>query len=217
MKPSRVVPALLLLPLLGALFGGWAVVTVDELPDYVVAKQPVKLSFMVRQHGVRPMEGVHPTLEAQEGNRTVRGTVEPGKLTGRYVASFTLPASGDWTITINSGWGISKLTLLPLRAIEAGAAAPPALVANERGRRLFVAKGCVGCHMRMEDDITVGESFGPPLTGKRYPPDFLRRFLADPAGNATRSGNFRMPNLGLKPAEIAALVSFLNGERVALH
>jgi hypothetical protein len=214
---SRAVPALLLIPVLGALVGGWAVVTVEDLPDYFVASQPVSLAFVVRQHGVTPLKGVHPTLEARSGARTVQARVEPGKVVGEYLATFALPESGDWTITIYSGWGNSRLTLLPQRAIAAGTAAPPALAANERGRRLFVAKGCVGCHMRMEDDITTGESFAPALTGKRYPAEFLRRFLADPAANATHSGSFRMPNLALKQAEIVSLVAFINSERVAAH
>jgi mono/diheme cytochrome c family protein len=213
----RAVPALLLLPALGAVVGGWAVVTVEDLPDYFVASRPVSLPFMVRQHGVTPLKGVHPTLEARTGLRTVQAKVEPGKEHGEYVATFTLPEPGDWTISIYSGWGNSRLTLLPQRAIGAGTAAPPAFAANEQGRRLFVAKGCVGCHMRMEDDITTGESFAPALTGKRYPAEFLRRFLADPAANATHSGSFRMPNLALKQAEIVSLVAFLNSERVALH
>jgi hypothetical protein len=207
--------ALLLLPALGMLAGGWAVVTVDALPEYFVAQQPATLSFMVRQHGVTPLKGVSPTLEARAGSRTIRGAVAPGKQDGQYVASFALPEPGEWTLTIHSGWGSSKLTLLPITTIAAGAAAPVALAAHERGRHLFVAKGCVGCHMRNEVDVGRGESIGPVLTGKRYQSEFLARFLADPATNATHTGSFRMPNLGLRQVEIASLVVFLNAERTA--
>src|SRR5205823_14195680 len=45
--------------------GGWAVVTVDDLPDYVVVGQPVRLSFVVRQHGMRPLDGLRPRVEAK--------------------------------------------------------------------------------------------------------------------------------------------------------
>lgn len=200
-------PALLLLP---ALRGGWATVTVDDLPDFVKAGKPLTLSFMVRQHGVSPMKGLHPTLEARTGGTTARAEAEPAKEAGRYVAVIALRQPGDWTITINSGWGNSKLTLLPITAISAGGSTPAAPAEHERGRRLFVAKGCVGCHTRDEGDLQGGETIGPGLTGKRWQAEFLGRFLADPAANATRSGTFRMPNLGLRQVEIASLVAFLN-------
>src|SRR5216117_4585908 len=62
-------PMLALLQLLFiATFGGWAAITVEDLPDYVVARQPLVLSFMVRQHGVRPLSGLNPTVEAKSGS-----------------------------------------------------------------------------------------------------------------------------------------------------
>jgi mono/diheme cytochrome c family protein len=207
------VPAFLLLPALPTLVGGWAIVTLEQLPDYLVVARPATLTFMVRQHGVTPLKGVHPTLEARAGNQTAQGTVVPGGKEGQYVATFTPPQPGDWTLTFHSGWGNSKLKLLPIKAIEAGGIAPVALAQAERGRQLFVAKGCVGCHVRAEGDVGSGESIGPALTGKRYQAEFLSRFLANPAANATNTGTFRMPNLGLQAAEIAALVAFVNAER----
>ncbi len=205
-------PALLLPPALRLVLGGWAVVTLDQLPEYLVAKQPNTLSFMVRQHGVTPMNEVHPTLEGRSGGRTIQGNVVRGTRDGQYVASFTLPETGDWTLTINSGWGVSKLTLQPIRTIAPGSPPPVALAAAVLGRNLFVGKGCVGCHTRTEAQLGVGEKIGPELSGKRYTADFLRKFLADPPANPTMSGTFRMPNLGLRPAEIAALTVFLNSD-----
>ena len=56
-RPSHLmVPTLLSLPALAWLAGGWAVVTVEQLPDYVEAGKPLTLTFMVRQHGVTPLE-----------------------------------------------------------------------------------------------------------------------------------------------------------------
>lgn len=209
----RYLPALLLFTPLGALVGGWATVTVDQLPDRLIVRQPSTLTFMVRQHGVTPLKGVHPTLEARSGNRSVSGAVQPGKRDGEYVASYTIPAAGDWTLIIYSGWGTSKLTLLPIRAVEPGSAQPVALAATELGRHLFVAKGCVGCHVRREAELEQGGEFGPGLTGKRWATDWLQRFLADPSmPDRPRTGSFVMPNLGLRPSEIAALVAFLNAD-----
>ena len=40
---------LFLASLIAAAIGGWAVITVEQLPDYVTAGQPVTLTFTVRQ------------------------------------------------------------------------------------------------------------------------------------------------------------------------
>lgn len=194
-----------------AAFGGWAAITVEDLPDYVVARQAINLSFMVRQHGVRPMEDLHPTIEAKSANREVSVASAPGSKIGLYTAHLTIPDPGRWTITIRSGFGNSNVTLLPLLALAPGAPAPALLADAERGRRLFVAKGCVTCHLhRAVNETSI--AVGPELTERRFAPEYLTRFLADPASVIPpRAGAPSMPNLGLKPAEIAALTAFLNG------
>lgn len=205
--------ALLLLPLLAEPRGGWATVTLDDVPDYAVAGRPLTLSFIVRQHGVTPMKDVHPTVEARVGSASVRADAHPGKADGHYEASITPGSAGDLAITVNSGWGNSKLILRPIQVVAMGAAAPAAPSDEERGKRLFVGKGCVGCHTRTDVEVGAGAEIGPVLTGKRWESGWLRKFLADPAGNATHTGSFRMPNLGLKQAEIGYLATFLNGAK----
>ena len=195
--------------------GGWAIVTVEQLPDHLVAGESVTLQFMVRQHGVTPLKGLRPTLEARAGSNAVQAAAQPGRNYGQYLATLVVPEPGDWTVTINSGFGRSRLELLPIHAIRKGAALPATLVHAQQVRHLFVAKGCIGCHTRNEGGLRGGETIGPELTGKRYQADFLRRFLADPSANPTRTGTFRMPNLGLQPTEIGALVAFINSERTA--
>ena len=194
-----------------AAFGGWAAITVEDLPDYVVARQAIDLSFIVRQHGVRPLEDLHPRVEAKSANHEVSVAATPGLKTGLYTARLTLPEPGRWTITIRSGFGNSNVTLLPLHALASGAPAPAPLADAERGRRLFVAKGCVSCHLhRAVNETSI--AVGPELTERRFAPEYLARFLADPAAVIPpRAGAPSMPNLGLKPAEIAALTAFLNG------
>ena len=207
-------PAILVLPGVSALRGGWASITLDHLPEYAVAGKPLTLSFVVRQHGVTPLKGLKPTIEARAGGVNARAAASAGKSDGQYVVSLELPEPGDWTLTIHSGFGPSKLTLLPLRTVAADAAPPAAAAEPERGRQLFVAKGCVGCHVRAEAALAEGGEFGPSLTGKRYAADYLKRFLADPSiPDRPRSGTFVMPNLELKPTEISALVAFLNADR----
>lgn len=209
---ALLLPALLLVPLLSAHPGGWATITVDHLPDFVVAGKPLPLNFMVRQHGVTPLKGIHPTIEARSGNNSAQAAAAPGKEAGRYEAQISLREPGDWTITINSGFGSSKLTLLPIHVVATDSPAPKPLADDEQGRRLFVSKGCIGCHTRADVDVGGGEVIGPVLTGKRWQTEFLHKFLADPAANATHTGTFRMPNLGLSQVEIAYLAKFLNGE-----
>src|ERR1043166_839864 len=141
---ALLLPALLLAPLFGRVMGGWATVTVEDLPDYIEAGKPLPLTFMVRQHGVTPLNGVHPTVEARSGGNAARAAAEPGRETGQYVAPLTLREPGEWTITINSGWGNSKPVLLPIRGIAGGSQAPVWPAADERGGRVFLSKGCVG-------------------------------------------------------------------------
>ena len=66
MKINRIlliVSAVLIAPALLAMRGGWAVVTVEDLPDYAVAGRAIPLNFTVRQHGVTLLSGLKPTIE----------------------------------------------------------------------------------------------------------------------------------------------------------
>ena len=49
--------------------GGWAVVTVKDLPEYVVAGRQYTLEFQVRQHGRTLLNGLHPRLEMRSTQR----------------------------------------------------------------------------------------------------------------------------------------------------
>jgi len=44
--------------------GGWAVITLDDLPDHAVAGKPIKLVFVVRQHGRTLLTGLQPRVRA---------------------------------------------------------------------------------------------------------------------------------------------------------
>ena len=207
-------PALLLLPLIG-LYGGWAAITVEDLPDHGVVRQPLNLTFTVRQHGVTKMSNLEPRVEARAGGVKAAAVAEPGRgsESGQYTARLVLPQAGQWTITIHSGFGNSRVTLLPMQVIEPSAQAPPPLAAADRGRRLFVAKGCATCHLHRDVSGSGVVAVGPELTGggggRRLPAEYVQRVLADPS---SATPNSRMPNLNLKQPEIAALIAFLNTE-----
>jgi cytochrome c2 len=206
-----VLPGLLVVASLAA-FGGWAAITVQDLPDYAVARQPLSLTFMVRQHGVTPLKQLEPRVEAEAGGVTTAAMAQPDGEAGRYTARLVLAQPGDWHITIHSGFGNSQVTLLPLTVIEPGATPPPAPVPAARGNALFVAKGCVTCHLHREVTGSGVVAVGPELTGRTWPAEYLTRFLKDPSIGPQYGNGFRMPNLDLKDREVAALIAFLNGE-----
>lgn len=91
----------------------------------------------------------------------------------------------------------------------AEAAAPP--MPYSEGQTLFVAKGCVVCHVNRQvpESENLSISIGPDLSLYSNAPDVLARWLADPA--AVRPAT-TMPDLGLTQGEIEALTAFLNGE-----
>jgi len=211
------VSLLKVLPLAAALSvaaGGWAVITLDDVPDALVQGKRVTLTFAVRQHGHTPLDGLRPSIEATQlpGGERFRTEAVPADGKGRYRTTLAMPDTGQWRLTINSGFGPSHVDLDPIVVLGPGQTGPSYGDA-ERGRRLFVAKGCVECHLHGDVAGSGVVQVGPALTGLRLPADFLARFLADPSilppATGTTTG---MPNLDLKPAEIAALVAFINDD-----
>jgi hypothetical protein len=209
--------------------GGWGIVTLDDLPDHFVAGQPVELAFTARAHGVTPLSGVSVgagasatgipfqfSVVATDGAKVAYGTVSPEAGPGRYRAVITMPDAGSWRISImgsNLAWPNGRLPAT--RTVDPGdGSAPAPLTASQRGLRLFVAKGCVSCHVH-ESAREMGQSLpvGPVLTGRRFPEAYLTGFLADPSAFRTaQTRPFPMPDLDLEPDEISALIAFLNSE-----
>lgn len=185
------------------LAGGWAVTTIDHLPDYAVAGTPLRLSFAVRQHGFALHAGLTGDVLATHGTERVRVKTTPAEKDGYYTADLTLPSAGTWTIRITT-WGTAQVSM----PVVAPGQSAPAISAADRGARLFAAKGCVTCH---RNDAASGEtlpfSIGPALSGKHYPAEFLSAWLANP--RPCGSAQPCMPNLGLTGPEISALSAFL--------
>ncbi len=83
--------------------GGWAVITLDELPANVVAGQPLTIGFMVRQHGRTPMEGLYPKITATlNGDTQFDVYAKAEGVIGHYTATLTFPQEGDWNWTIEA-------------------------------------------------------------------------------------------------------------------
>ena len=99
---------------------------------------------------------------------------------------------------------------------QAGVAQPVAVNATdpEMGQHLFLAKGCVVCHVNtraIANAETYSVSAGPDLSAYHNDPEYLRQFLAKPKGP---ENTFPMPDLGLSATEIDALILFLNAQPV---
>jgi cytochrome c553 len=212
MKPrsfSVLLPALLAGPILAASLGGWATITVEDLPEHIVVGQPVELTYTVRQHGVDRLRGLKGEVEARLGRVERTTPAGAGSEAGQYTATVTLPEPGNWTILIRSGFGKSNSKLLPIRAVPANARVA-AMAPAERGKHLFVAKGCVGCHIHQNVGAEAPADIGPDLTTQRFQADYLVKYLRDPSIKTPTTRAQRMPDLELKDPEIAALVAFLN-------
>ena len=190
--------------------GGWAVITVKDLPDHVVVGRPVTLTYAVRQHGRELLNGLNGRVEMRSGARSIPTAATAALEPGHYSASVTLPYAGDWTIEIHSGFsgGITSSQTLSIQAIGP-AEQPPVVSESERGRRLFAGKGCVTCHVHKSVESGL-VPVGPDLTARRYQPAYLERFLAHPTQTETAKLGSQMPDLDLRDAEIASLVAFLN-------
>lgn len=209
--------------------GGWAAIKVAKVPDAWVVGKPLQLSWQVRQHGVSPVDGLSPWIEARSGSRVIQGTTwastESGQR-GSYSGRLVFPTKGEWQVTIRSGFMNSQITLLPWNVVDSVTPIRGTVEEHlasrgiarfsdvERGRRLFVAQGCVSCHthgaIAMKGEMS---AFGKDLTDRRYPADYLAKFLADPSIKQYALGGPRMPNLELREKEILPIVAFLNAER----
>lgn len=204
-------PALLGATAFARFAGGWAVVSVQDLPDYAVAGQPLTLKYTVRQHGTHLLDQLRGSVSARSGSAKVDVDAKWAG-TGTYMATLTLPNAGDWALTIESGFGRSRVASIPIRALEPGTRTLPVMTADERGRRLFVAKGCVTCHTH-SDSKAEFDDMAPELTGKKFAPSYLAEFLSNPSIKPPTVKDRWMPNLNLKQPEITALVAFINSDR----
>ena len=189
-----------------ALPANWAIVTLDSFPEYAQAGTRVKLTFTVRQNGQTPLPGLQPSVRATTpGSVTTKSNATAGRGRGEYTATINLPQPGQWTITIASGFHDSTLSLPDLKVIVPGSAPPERFSPVTRGLRLFSSKGCVGCHRQIEVNPAKSVDAKLDLTGKRFPQDYLKKFLADPSIKPVD-----MPNLKLKDDEVDALAAFIN-------
>ncbi len=87
-----------------AFAGGWSVVTLDSLPNPIVAGEPFTIGFVVRQHGRTPMAELEPVIQLHQADapETFVVLAEPEGAAGHYAATITFPGGGDWNWSINA-------------------------------------------------------------------------------------------------------------------
>jgi mono/diheme cytochrome c family protein len=86
--------------------GGWAVITIDDLPTGALAGETLTIGFTVRQHGITPMNGLYPTVTASlSGGQRFVVDAEADGAPGHYTATLTFPEEGDWE------WSIQAFTM----------------------------------------------------------------------------------------------------------
>jgi Cytochrome C oxidase, cbb3-type, subunit III len=192
--------------------GGWAVVTVKDLPEYFVAGQQYTIEFQVRQHGRTLLTGLRPELVLESPG--VRDVIVPAvsrSSEGTYAATFTAPTAAHVSLTIRSGFGNSELHLYPEPVVAAGSSRPT-MTPRDRGQMLFVAKGCNTCHSNIDlvrrPHNQAAFTVGPELGGRHLAREYVLQKVKNPASQT-------MPDLGLSDAEASAIAAFLSEGRAA--
>lgn len=111
---------ILLLLLSTPLFaGGWAVVTVDELPQQLRAGEATPLGFTIRQHGQHPVnvEDVFVRATNPASGETLTFPARQAGADGHYVVDILLPTAGLWEWEIQPGW-FPVATMAPMSVVE---------------------------------------------------------------------------------------------------
>ena len=93
--------------------GGWATLTVSELPAVVVAERPFTIEFTLRQHGQTAVTGFEADILATHAasGEQLRFATAANPEAENYSATVTLPQAGD-----GNGGGQN----LPLQAVHLG-------------------------------------------------------------------------------------------------
>src|SRR5690606_11028173 len=107
---------------------------------------PYNLTFSIRQHGVELFTDLTPYVELKNGQTELTARAVETNRPGYYTATLNVPKSGDWAATIQTSFGKSRLKLMPIAALDPGSRRMESFTAQQRGERLFVAKGCMSCH-----------------------------------------------------------------------
>ncbi len=108
-----------------AFAGGWAVITLDELPAGVIAGDPFTVGFTVLQHGKTPLTDLDPVIIARSGKEKVTVFAKEHGKPGHYEVDITLPSAGEWEWTIQAFTMEQKMPMLSVAAPAVAVASAP--------------------------------------------------------------------------------------------
>jgi len=114
--------------------GGWAVITLEGWPASSTVGQAVTVQFSIRQHGIRLLEGIDPSVNLRNAlnNESLRIDALPvsGK-PGFYEATWSFPSGGEWEWSIQA-FGMDQR--MPDLEVQAEAGAPISKPSSEPDR-----------------------------------------------------------------------------------
>lgn len=118
---SLLITCLLLLFPIPLFAGGWAVVTIDELPQHLRAGETTMLGFTVRQHGQHPVNLENVILRATDptSGETLTFIAHQTGDIGHYEVEVMLPNPGLWAWEIQPDW-FPVMTMAPMTVLAAG-------------------------------------------------------------------------------------------------
>jgi hypothetical protein len=108
-----------LVPVEVAQAGGWATVELGKAPSGLAVGTPWRVELIVKQHGITPLAGVHPSIRIANGHDVRTFPARPTARAGHYMAEVTFPSAGTWRARIFDGFTdaaphrISALTVAP--------------------------------------------------------------------------------------------------------
>lgn len=163
--------AALLLTAGPAAAGGWVAITLDELPGQVRAGEEVRVGFMVRQHGVTPINSVEPavTLTHAESGETITAGAQQVGPTGHFEATVVFPEAGEWEWRIGVPPFPQQVEFAPLTVAPATAGGEGVVSARMAmrlaGAGLLLAAAALALIGRRRE--TVSPEAAPEVAGSR--------------------------------------------------
>ncbi len=121
---------LLLTTVLIANAGGWAVITLDELPTQITAGQALSIGFTVRQHGRTLRSDLNPIVRFDQidTQESFQVTAQRQGDEGHYVAEIKFPSAGRWNWQVDIeqfGMMTQDMPVLSVQAAPAKTLQPP--------------------------------------------------------------------------------------------
>ena len=111
---------------IGALAGGWAMTSFEDVPGEFQAGSTYDLNYTILQHGQTPVDAGASQLHIidSKGTVTVFAAVSTGD-PGRYSVSITFPESGSWQWAVDQGdFGLYEIGTIDVAPAPSAIATP---------------------------------------------------------------------------------------------